>query len=95
MAMDQIVIGRFRSAFEGGRAVLTAELVPPPTARWRGLCQASLARYEQAFERTPELMADAIVVSTTPWEVATAEMALETLVRVTNQLDAEELLERA
>ena len=95
MAMDQIVIARFRSTFEGGRAVLTAELVPRPTMRWRGLCQANLARYAQAFERTPELEADAIVVSTTSREVATAEMALETLVRVTNQLDAEELLEPA
>jgi hypothetical protein len=93
--MDQIVIARFRSSFEGGRAVLTAEMVPRPTERWRELCQANLARYAQAFERTPELVADAIVVSTTPWEVATAEMALETLVRVTNQLDAQELVERA
>jgi len=93
--MDQIMIARFRSTFEGGRAVLTAELAPRPAARWRALCEANLARYAKAFECTAQLVADAIVVSTTPWEVATAEMALDTLVRVTNQIEAQDLVGQA
>lgn len=93
--MDGVVIVRFRSTFVGGRGVLTAELTPRPTDRWRDLCEASLARYSVGFEGAPELVADAIVVSTTPRELATAEMALRMVVLVTNQLDGQEPVDRS
>jgi hypothetical protein len=92
--MDGVVIARFRSTFVAGRGVLTAELTPLPTARWLDLCEANLARYSLGFERTPELVNDAIVVSTTPNELAMAEMALRTVVLATNQLDGQERFDR-
>jgi hypothetical protein len=92
--MDEVVIARFRSTFVAGRGVLTAELTPRPTARWLDLCEANLARYSLAFERTPELVTDAIVVSTTPNELAMSEMALRTVILATNQLDGQERFDR-
>ena len=93
--MDRIVIVRFRSTFEGGCAVLTAQLAPLPTDRWRALCEANLARYALGFGRTPELLNDALIVSTTSRELATSEMALRTLVLVTNELAAQERADHA
>lgn len=92
--MDGVVITRFRSTFHGERVVLTAELAPRPTARWRDLCEANLARYSVGFEGAPELVADAIVVSITPRELATSEMALRMVVHITNQHDGQEPVER-
>lgn len=91
--MDVIEIVSFRSTFEGGRAVLTAQLSSRPTDRWRALCATNLARFENGFARTPELVTDAIVVSTTAHEVDIAESALQTVVEVTNQLAAEQALD--
>jgi hypothetical protein len=85
--MDAVVISRFRSTFQGGRGVLTADLAPQLTERWRGLCEANLVRYAHGFEGGPELVADAIVVSMTPQELATSEMALRLVVLVTNEQD--------
>jgi hypothetical protein len=92
--MDGVVIARFRSTFVGGRGVLTAELAPRPTALWLDLCEANLARYSAGFGGTPDLVADAIVVTTTPRDLAMLEMALRTVVLVTNQLDAQERVGR-
>jgi hypothetical protein len=91
--MDVIEIVSFRSTFEGGRAMLAAELSPRPADRWRALCVTNLARFENGFAQTPELLVDAIVVSTTAHEVGIAESALKTVVEVTNQLAAEEAID--
>jgi hypothetical protein len=93
--MDGVVIARFRFTFFAGRGVLTAELTPRPSARWLDLCEANLTRYSSGFERTPELITDAIVVSTTPNELAMSEMALRTVVLATNQLDGQDRFDRA
>jgi hypothetical protein len=92
--MDGVVIARFRSTFIAGRGVLTAELTPRPTARWLDLCEANLARYSLGFEYTPDLVSDAIVVSTTPNELAMSEMALRMVVMATNQVDGHEGFDR-
>jgi hypothetical protein len=92
--MDGIVIDRIRATFQGGLGVLTAELAPSPTGRWREVCETCLDRYSEAFGGAPALVADAIVVSTTPRDLATSEMALRQVVRVTNLHDSHEPVDR-
>lgn len=92
--MDEIVIDRTRATFQGSLGVLTAELAPSPTGRWRELCETYLERYSEAFGGAPALVTDAIVVSTTPRDLATSEMALRLVVLVTNLHESHEPVDR-
>ena len=86
--MTAVDVVRFRSAFAGGRGVLTAELARRPEPRWSELFELNRPRYTALFEETPSLVEDAIVVPVRAHELTTAEMALIQLVGATNWLFA-------
>jgi hypothetical protein len=82
--LEPIRIDRFRSVHQQGRVTLTAELSDRPTSRWSHLCVANFNRYYEAFGEQPALVDATVVVATTPEGLATSQMALQTVVRATN-----------
>ena len=84
--MVWVAVDQFRSTFVGDRVVLTAELSPPPPPGWLHLCRPLLDRYAAAFDVTPTLLDDTIVVSVNGHEIAATEAALRQVVDAANWL---------
>ena len=83
--MESIRIDRFRSVHQDGRVTLTAELSARPTPHWSRLCASNFTRYYEAFGEQPALVDATVVVATSIDGLGTSQMALESVVRVTNE----------
>ena len=83
--MEPIRIDRFRSVHHDGRVTLTAELSSQPTPHWRRLCDSNFTRYYEAFGEQPALVGATVVVATSTGGLGTSQMALESVVKATNE----------
>jgi hypothetical protein len=71
---------------------LTAELSSRPSPRWARLCDSNFTRYYGAFGEQPALVGATMVVATSMGGLGTSQMALESVVRVTNERCFEDLV---